>query len=65
MKACGVRCGAICERSPVILEFTTFRDNDALNKKTNIKAKKRKNNKILVKIEFNLECGNIRKNKNY
>ncbi|MBQ6991530.1 MAG: hypothetical protein IJN50_01220 [Clostridia bacterium] len=44
-----------------MLEFTAFRDNDILNNRTNIKAKKRKNNEILVKVELNLECGNIRK----
>lgn len=49
----------------VILQFTAFRDCDIYNKKTNIKAKKRKNNEILVKVEFNLECGNIRENRNY
>lgn len=55
-----MRCGAIFKINPVIVEFTAFKDNDVLNKKTNIKAKKRKNNEILVKVEFNLECGNIR-----
>ena len=60
-----MRYGAIFEINPVIVEFTALRDYDILNKKTNIKAKKRKNNEILVKVEFNLECGNIRKNKNY
>ena len=58
-------CGAIFEINPVIVEFTELRDYDILNKKTNIKAKKRKDNEILVKVEFNLEYGNIRKNKNY
>lgn len=56
-----MRYGAIFKINPVILEFIAFKDNDILNKKTNIKAKKRKNNAILVKVEFNLECGNIRK----
>lgn len=41
--------------NPVILEFTAFKDNEVLNEKTNLKAQKRKNNKILVKVEFNLE----------
>ena len=54
-----MRVGAIFKISPVILEFTAFNKNEILNKKTNIKAKKRKNNEILVKVEFNLECGNI------
>lgn len=54
-----MRVGAIFEINPVIVEFTTFKDNDVLNKKTNIKAKKRKNNEILVKVESNLEGGNI------
>ena len=59
-----MHCGAIFEINPVIVESTAFKDNDILNKKTNIKAKKRKNNEILVKVEFNLEEGNIRKIKN-
>lgn len=54
-----MRCGAIFKMNPVILEFTAFNENEILNNKTNIKAKKRKNNAILVKVEFNLECGNI------
>lgn len=54
--------GAISKINPIILEFTILRHSKAFNKKTNIKAKKRKNNQILVKVEFNLECGNIRKN---
>ena len=56
-----MRYGAIFKINPVILEFTAFKDNEVLNEKTNLKAQKRKNNKILVKVEFNLECGNIRK----
>lgn len=60
-----MRYGAIFEINPVILQFTAFRDCDIYNKKTNIKAKKRKNNEILVKVELNLECGNIRENRNY
>lgn len=46
-------------KNPVTLEFTAFKNNYVWNKKINIKAKKRKNNEILVKVEFNLECGNI------
>ena len=60
-KPCGVRCGAIYKINPVILEFTAFKENEILSKKTKIKDKKRKNNAILVKVEFNLECGNINK----
>ena len=56
-----MRCGAIFEINHVILEFTAFKDNEGFDKKTNIKAKKRKNNEILVKVEFNLEYGNIKK----
>ena len=56
-----MRYGAIFKINPVIVEFTVFRYNDILNKRTNIKTKKRKNNEILVKVEFNLECGNIKK----
>lgn len=58
-----MRCGAIFEINPVMLEFRTFEDNESFDKKKNIKAKKRKNSEILVKIEFNLECGNIRNKK--
>ena len=60
MKTCGVRCGAISKINPVILEFTGFKDNNVFDKKSNIKTKTRKNNGMLVKVEFNLECGNIR-----
>ena len=56
-----MRFGAIFKINPVVLKFTAFRDNDILNRRTNIKAKKRKNNELLVKVELNLECGNIRK----
>lgn len=53
-----MRYGAISKINPVILEFTILRDFKSFNKKINIKAKER----ILVKVEFNLECGNIKKN---
>lgn len=56
-----MRGGNLFEINPVILKFTAFKDNEGFKKKTNIKAKKRKNNGILVKVEFNLEYGNIRK----
>ena len=58
-----MRYGAIFEINPVILEVTTFKDNEGFDNKTNIKAKKRKNNEILIKVEFNLEYGNIRNKK--
>ena len=45
--------------NPVILEFTAVNKFHFFDKKANIKAQKRKNNDILVKVEFNLECGNI------
>ena len=38
-----------------MVRFTAFKDNCTLNNKNNIKTK---NNEILVKVEFNLECGN-------
>ena len=54
-----MRCSAILKMNPVILEFTAFKDNEGFDKKINIKAKKRKNNENLVKIEIDLECRNI------
>ena len=58
-----MRYGAICERNPVILEFTAFQRFYTFNPKSKIGIKKEEIDRILVKVEFNLECGNIRKNK--
>ena len=55
-----MRYGAIFERNPVILEFTSFHNFFTFIPKERYGTKKVEINKILVKFEFNLECGNIR-----
>ena len=59
MRTCGVRFGAICEGNPVILEFARKNEKSKNDKKDKIKAKNSKFKDVLVKIMFNLECGNI------
>lgn len=58
--------GAIFKINPVILEFVRKNEKSEIKTKDKIKRKKLKNNKFLLKVEFNLEYGNIRckKNKN-
>jgi hypothetical protein len=54
-----VRYGAICERNPVILEFTAFHRFYTFEPKATFGTKKEEIDRIFVKVEFNLECGNI------
>lgn len=56
-----MRYGAICEGNPVILEFVRKNGKFEIRTKDKIKRKKLRNNEFLVKVEFNLEYGNIRK----
>lgn len=56
-----MRYGAICERNPVILKFVGKDERFKIRTKDKIKRKKLENNEFLVKVEFNLECGDIRK----
>lgn len=56
-----MRFGAICEINPVILEFVRKEEKLKNEKKDKNKAKNSKIKDVLVKIMFNLECGNIRK----
>ena len=58
-----MRCGAISKINPVILEFTAFYRFCTFQRKSKYGMKKEEIDRILVKVEFNLECGNIRKNK--
>lgn len=60
MKTCGVCYGAICERSYVIFEFTAFHRFYTFESKATFGTKKEEIDRIFVKVEFNLECGNIR-----
>lgn len=52
--------GAIFKINPVILEFVRKNEKSEIKTKDKIKRKKLKNNKFLLKVEFNLEYGNIR-----
>lgn len=54
-----MRYGAIFEKNPVILEFTAFHRFFTFSKKGAFGTEKKEIDKILVKVEFNLECGNI------
>lgn len=49
------------EINPVILEFVRKDEKNENDKKYKIEAKNSKFKDVLVKIMFNLECGNIRK----
>ena len=57
-----MRYGAIFKINPVILEFVRKEDISKIKKKDKNRVKKSKNKEILVKIMFNLECGNIKNN---
>lgn len=50
--------GAICERNSVMLEFTAFHRFYTFEPKATF-GKKEEIDRILVKVEFNLKCGNI------
>ncbi len=54
-----MRYGNMFERNPVILEFEAFHNFYTFEPKPNYGSKKEEINKILVKVEYNLECGNI------
>lgn len=51
--------GNVCQRNPVILEFESFQNFYSFEPKSNYGSKKEQNDKLLVKVEYNLECGNI------
>lgn len=55
-----MRFGAISKINPVILEFVRKNGKSEIRTKDKIKRKKLKNNEFLVKVEVNLEYGNIR-----
>ncbi|MEI3434510.1 MAG: hypothetical protein V8R26_05880 [Clostridia bacterium] len=54
-----MRFGAISKINPVILEFVRKYEKTKNDKKDKIEAKNLKFKDVLVKIMFNLECGNI------
>ena len=58
-----MRYGAKLKINPVILEFVRKEDEPKNKVKNKGKTKKLKFNDILVKVMFNLECGNILKRK--
>ncbi len=47
------------KRNPVILEFTAFHRFYTFEPKATFGTKKKEIDRIFVKVEFNLECGNI------
>lgn len=55
-----MRYGAISKINSVILEFVRKNGKSKIRTKDKIKRKKLRNNEFLVKVEFNLEYGNIR-----
>ena len=55
-----MRFGAISKINPVILEFIRKNEKTKNDKKDKNEEKNSKFKDVLVKIMFNLECGNIR-----
>ena len=55
-----MRFGAISKINPIILEFVRKYEKTKNYNKDKNEAKKLKFKDVLVKIMFNLECGNIR-----
>ena len=54
-----MRFGAISKINPIILEFVRKDEKTKNDKKYKIESKNSKFKDVLVKIMFNLECGNI------
>lgn len=55
-----MRYGTISKINPVILEFVRKNEKTKNDKKDKNEEKNSKFKDVLVKIMFNLECGNIR-----